>query len=82
MGTLESRLERAVAVFNCLTATVGAIVGAPGFASLIELFDKFYRQYSLTVTKKLDFMTWRYGATLTRIKPDVYPGPCNRKAVL
>jgi hypothetical protein len=65
-GTLESRHERAVAVYNCLTATVKDILGASGFARLIELFDKSYEQYLLTATKKLDLMLWRYGALLLK----------------
>lgn len=65
-GTLESRLERAIIVYNCLTATVGAIRGAAGFVGLIEQFDKSYAQDSLTETKKLDLMLWRYGAMLLK----------------
>jgi len=63
-GTLESRLERAVVVYNRLTATVGDIRSATGFAELIEMFDKSYKRYLLTDTKKLDFVLWRYGAML------------------
>lgn len=65
-GTLGSRLERAATVYNCLTATMGDILGAAEVARLIELFDKSYGQYSLTDTKKLDLMLWRYGARLLK----------------
>ena len=61
-GTLESRLARAVIVYNCLADTVCGIRGAAGFSRLIGLFDKSFGQYPLTAAKKLDLMLWRYGA--------------------
>jgi hypothetical protein len=65
-GSLESRIERALIVYDCLTAAMGDILGAAAFSRLIELFDRSYGQYSLTPTKKLDLMLWRYGRNVTQ----------------
>jgi hypothetical protein len=65
-GILESRLERAAVVYTCLTATMRDMLGAAGVVRLIKLFDTSYAQYSLTDTKKLDLMLWRYGAMLLK----------------
>jgi hypothetical protein len=65
-GTLKSRLGRAVVVYKCLAATVEDIRGAVEFARLIKVFDNSYKQHSLTETKKLDLMLWRYGAMLSK----------------
>jgi hypothetical protein len=53
---------------------VADILGASGFAKLIELFDKSYGQYPLTATKKLDLMLWRYGEMLLNEKAEA-PSP-------
>ena len=63
-GTLESRLERAIIVYNDLIDTVADILSTPGVRGLIGLFDKSNERYALTDTKKLDLMLWRYGAML------------------
>jgi hypothetical protein len=51
-GSLESRIERALIVYGCLTAAVDDILGAADFTKLIKLFDISYGQYPLTATKK------------------------------
>jgi hypothetical protein len=70
-GSLESRIERALIVYGCLTAAVDDILGAADFTKLIKLFDISYGQYPLTATKKLDLMLWRYGAMLLKKKGEV-----------
>lgn len=63
-GTLDSRLGRAVEVYGRLTDAVRRIIATDAGAELLKLFDRQYAQHAFTNTKKLDFMLWRYGATM------------------